>query len=156
MIINFNKNSKFNTQITKYFNKALRVLNITEAVSVDMFFVSKHKIKSINNKFRNKNKVTDVLSFPSALKAHEGNMQVLDWEQAKLMSFDPTTKHIFLGDIMLCMSVAKKQAREYGHGLEREVCYLAVHGLLHLLGYDHLIENEKIIMRKLEEEILKD
>ena len=61
---------------------------------------------------------------------------------------------IFLGDICICKAVAYKHAKEYGNTKIREIVYMAVHGLLHLLGYDHIIENDKKIMRQVEEEIM--
>lgn len=155
MQVKFSKKTKFNDDIAEYFNRAIKVLEIEEEVSVDVTFVTKRKIKRLNNNFRSVNKVTDVLSFPSALEEGKSDMQVLDWEKAKQLSWDPETESVFLGDIIVCMSKAKKQAREFGHGQKREVCYLSVHGLLHLLGYDHMKDDDKKIMRKLEEEILK-
>ncbi len=154
MKVNFNKETKFNNRITEAFNNAERLLKFPFKVGCDISYVSRLKIKKINKKFRNKNKVTDVLSFPNALKPEVENMQVLDWQNARLTAFDPVNNYIFLGDIMISLGVAKKQAKEYGHSLEREVSYLAVHGLLHLLGYDHMIDSEKQIMRELEEKIL--
>jgi probable rRNA maturation factor len=67
---------------------------------------------------------------------------------------NPTTGNIFVGDICICLYRAKQQAKEYGNSIEREVTYLAVHGLLHLLGYDHMIDSDKTIMRKAEEDIM--
>ena len=60
-----------------------------------------------------------------------------------------------LGDIIISAETATRQAEEFGHGLEREIVYLAVHGLLHLLGYDHMVEEDKVIMRAKEEEALR-
>lgn len=155
MQIRFNKKTKFNEDIVNYFKNAKVMLDIKDKISLDVTFVSKRKIKKLNGQFRNIDKVTDVLSFPSALEEGKSDMQVLDWDKAKQVSYDPETESVFLGDIVVCLAKAKKQAREFGHGIKREVCYLSVHGLLHLLGYDHMKENDKKIMRKLEEEILK-
>ena len=67
---------------------------------------------------------------------------------------DPVTKHLMLGDIVICEDVAKANAEEYGHSFEREICYLVVHGFLHLLGYDHMNEEDEKTMFKLQEDIL--
>ena len=67
---------------------------------------------------------------------------------------DPETNSVFLGSIMICTDRAKEQAEEFGHSFEREIYYLAVHGLLHLFGYDHMEETDKAEMREKEEEIL--
>ena len=61
-----------------------------------------------------------------------------------------------LGDIIISVETAQRQAQEYGHGLERELLYLAVHGVLHLLGYDHMVAEDKVVMRKREEEVLRE
>lgn len=156
MQVKFNKKSKFNDNIVTYFDKAVKILKITENLSCDVCFVSKRKIKQTNKNFRNVNKVTDVLSFPTILKPQVSNMQSVDWQYAKQTSFDNESNTIFIGDILISLSKAKKQAKEYGHSLHREVCYLCVHGLLHLLGYDHMVKQDKDVMRLLEEEILKN
>ena len=68
---------------------------------------------------------------------------------------DAPEEHL-LGDIIISAETAQRQGEEFGHGLTREVVYLAVHGLLHLLGYDHMTEEEKVIMRAKEEEALRE
>ena len=94
--------------------------------------------------------VTDVLSFPGA--------GVLAGEIVKIKNYpfdiDPENGGVFMGSIMICVERAKEQAEEYGHSLMREIYYLAVHGLLHLFGYDHEEENDKRLMRDIEELIL--
>ena len=95
-----------------------------------------------SNKYNtNIDEVTDVLSFA-----------MLE-ETIDEPDFFPKDDEM-LGDIIISLETAKKQAKEYGHSVERAICYLAIHGMLHLLGYDHLEEKEKRIMRKKEEEIL--
>ena len=90
---------------------------------------------------------TDVLSFPM-FNLRPGEKPQAEWA-------DPDTDKVLLGDMMISLERAKAQAEEYGHSLEREVCYLAVHSVLHLLGYDHLDEGpEKRKMRQREEAIL--
>ena len=121
----------------------IKFMNQPDELEIAISFVSEEEIKRINSEFRNIDKVTDVLSFPSALEEGKSDMQVLDWDKAKQVSYDPETESVFLGDIVVCLAKAKKQAREFGHGIKREVCYLSVHGLLHLLGYDHMKENDK-------------
>ena len=85
-----------------------------QSLSLNVAFVSIDEITKLNNAYRKKDSPTDVLSFP-----REGNMVCS------------------LGDIVICSSVAARQAKEYGHSLEREIAFLALHGLLHLLGYSH-------------------
>ena len=91
---------------------------------VSLTFVSTREIQELNNMYRKKDSATDVLSFPSS------------------------------GDIIICVEVAGQQAETYGHSLERELAFLAVHGFLHLLGYDHLNTEDESIMKNKQEEIL--
>ncbi len=118
-----------------------------------MLFVDNEEIREINKENRNIDKVTDVLSFP-----------MLDYEEDKVFKdmylnyeFDETFKdgdELVLGDIVLSLERALEQSIEYNHSFEREASYLVVHSVLHLLGYDHMEEDEKKIMRSEEEKIL--
>ncbi|MDD6919844.1 MAG: rRNA maturation RNase YbeY [Eubacteriales bacterium] len=107
-------------------------------VSVSLTLVDEDKIRDINSQFRDTDKVTDVLSFPQY-----SNIQEFEDE-----SF------VLLGDVVICDNVARKQAEEYGHSYEREFIYLFVHSIAHLLGYDHMDEEEKKTMRIFEEKIM--
>ncbi|MDR0850523.1 MAG: rRNA maturation RNase YbeY [Christensenellaceae bacterium] len=120
-------------------------------ISVDINFVDEAEIKKLNKKHRNKDEVTDVLSFP-ALKLVSGTRIN---KKEHLSDINQETKHLHLGDIAVCKTVVKKQAQENGHSEHRELCYLIVHGFLHLLGFDHIRPEEQLIMRGLEEEVLK-
>ncbi|MBQ0005179.1 MAG: rRNA maturation RNase YbeY [Clostridiales bacterium] len=105
--------------------------------------VSAEEIKSINNEYRGIDKVTDVLSFPQ----YETAEQLLDALEDDI--FTP-----MLGDVVLCYDRACEQAQEYGTGIERELVYLTVHSIFHLLGYDHMEEDEKAAMRAREEAVM--
>ena len=72
------------------------------------------------------------------------------------LCINPETNNVVLGDLYICFPQMKKQAKEYGTGIEREFVYLCLHGLLHLLGYDHMTEDDKKVMREKEELILKN
>ncbi|MBQ9792450.1 MAG: rRNA maturation RNase YbeY [Clostridia bacterium] len=120
-------------------------------VQVAISFVDKEEIKQLNKEHRKINNETDVLSFPTLNLKPMERINIKDYRE----DFDPETKHLMLGDIIICEDVAKEHAEEYGHSFEREVCYLIVHGFLHLLGYDHMEEEDKKIMRALEEAVLK-
>lgn len=106
-------------------------------------------IKELNRQYRNIDKATDVLSFP-LLKRTPGQTGEF-WEEQDI---DPQTGEVMLGDIVLSLEAARAQAAEYGHSLEREAAYLCVHSVLHLLGYDHISQEDKRLMRKREEEIM--
>ena len=119
-----------------------------ESLSAELVFLSSEEIKELNYEKRNINAVTDVLSFPS--------LNVKDFIVTKKGAECDIDEHgrIFIGSIAICLERAREQANEYGHSFERELNYLLCHGLLHLLGYDHVDEGDKVIMRAKEEEIL--
>lgn len=114
--------------------------------TVSVNFVKKAQIKALNAKFRDKDAVTDVLSFPNLNKA--AKQKLTDFEAEKVDG------QLFLGDIVICKKRAKQQAKEYGHGKNREICFLALHGFLHLLGYDHIEKADEKLMQKTAEKIL--
>ncbi len=120
-------------------------------VQVDISFVNVEEIKKLNKEFRKIDKETDVLSFPSLNLKPMQSIKIKDYKD----DIDPETKLLMLGDIIICEDIAKEHAKEYNHSFERELCYLVVHGFLHLLGYDHMQEEDKIVMRALEEAVLK-
>lgn len=126
--------------------KAMNVVAELEALSpqteVDITLVDDAAIHELNRTYRGIDRPTDVLSF--ALDEGEEEPEVDDDE----------IEHL-LGDVIISAPTAVRQGEEYGHGLEREMIYLAVHGMLHLLGYDHMEEKDKLIMRKREEEVLR-
>ncbi|MBO4990979.1 MAG: rRNA maturation RNase YbeY [Firmicutes bacterium] len=109
-----------------------------EPVVVSVTFVEPEEIRELNGQYRGKDAVTDVLSFP----------QFDDWDDL------PEEGEIVLGDVVICMDQAARQAEEFGHSLEREVLYLFVHSIYHLLGYDHMEEDEKREMRQKEEDVM--
>lgn len=106
---------------------------------VSLSFVDNVEIRELNKDYRGKDNVTDVLSFPLMERYNDVNEGF----------------PILLGDIVISLEMALKQSKEYGHSLKREVFYLTVHSMLHLLGYDHMKEDEKSIMRGKEKQIMK-
>ncbi len=103
----------------------------------NVILVSEEKIQTLNKKYRGIDRITDVISF--AL------------EDDTTIKLD---KYRMLGDIYICLNKAKSQAIEYNHSFKRELSFLAVHGLLHLLGYDHMTKDEEKIMFDKQEEVL--
>ena len=146
MIVNFNnlRDELLKEKITEIFSIAQKETNTKNNISVNVTIVGKDKIKQMNNEFRKVDKVTDVLSFPllENNELHDGEM--LD-------------ENIFtdLGDIVICKSKAIMQAKEFGHSVEREICFLALHGFLHVLGFDHIEKQDEIVMFNLQDKILK-
>ena len=131
-------------------NAVYKVLKQRVNLYAEICFCGEEEIKKLNAETRNIDRVTDVLSFPAA--------GVTCGEVIKKKNYpfdvDPETGRVCLGSIMICIPRAKEQAAEYGHSEKREFSYLAVHGLLHLFGYDHETEEDKAEMREKEEEIL--
>jgi probable rRNA maturation factor len=128
--------SKELQEVQKLLKYALKYKNINN-VEFNIIIVDNNNIKEINKQYRGKDIPTDVISF--AL------------EDYKTIEFEDIT---ILGDIYISIEKAKEQALEYGHALLRELAFLSIHGLLHLLGYDHMNENEEKIMIELQEAIL--
>lgn len=119
----------------------LQTENFTESAEINISFVDDESIRQINNEFRNIDKSTDVLSFPMG---ENGEYDI-----------NPENGCKMLGDVVISVEHAVFQAELFGHSNEREIGYLTVHSVLHLLGYDHVDEaEEKKIMRAKEEEAL--
>lgn len=134
-------------QLTTVITAALTAQQVDVPCEVNVLVTDDEAIHQINLDMRNVDRPTDVLSFPMfdlAPGEHPGE------EDA-----DPATGLVPLGDMVLSLERARLQAQEFGHSVEREICYLAVHSVLHLLGYDHMDEGEmKAQMRAREETIL--
>lgn len=162
MLINFSKDrgyAQYNDLITKAYEYAIKILKVPcKDVEVNLSYVSGRQIRILNREHRNKDRITDVLSFPNLLEYGVENEQLIADRITKANypnDINLDTNNIMLGDICICKKVVKKQAKEYGNSMEREMVYMAVHGLLHLLGYDHILEEDKSHMREMEEKILK-
>lgn len=109
-------------------------------------FTTPEEIRKINKKYRKIDKATDVLSFPMFEKSE------LD---EKIKNKDFLYEDV-LGDVIISIDKVREQAEEYGHSFERELSYMLVHGFYHLMGYDHIEEEDKKIMRPKEEKILNE
>ncbi len=122
-------------------------------ISVDIRLVGSDAIRKLNLQYREKDKVTDVLSFP-ILDMNDGKLQ------SKLMPYDFSyiegKKYLPVGDVVICPERARKQALEYGHSMEREMVFLAVHSLLHLMGFDHENGKDEELMFSKQEEIMTE
>ena len=140
------------SRIEQVINKSLDICDVPYEVEISLTIVSKEEIQSINKAHREMDKPTDVLSFPQIDPVSPGK---IDWENLDTnycMNFD--TDEIILGDIILCSDIAKEQAIAFNNSLEREVCFLVPHSMLHLLGFDHISEPEEEEMINLQKHIL--
>lgn len=121
--------------------------------SVELIFTTEEAIQEMNQEHRQINRVTDVLSFPMVDYDTPGDFSRLDEDDSD-MCFDPDSGELMLGDIVLCIPRVLDQAREYGHSRKREYAFLIAHSMLHLLGYDHMTEDEASEMEKRQTEVL--
>lgn len=121
---------------------------------VSVIFVDNENIKDINRENRNVDKVTDVLSFPM-LEYVDHKVFKEIYLNYRFPEYDMNDGNLVLGDIVISFEKCEEQSREFEHSFFREICYLIVHSMLHLLGYDHMEDNDKKIMRRREENILE-
>lgn len=144
------KNLCLRNKIKKLFCEALEIKQQNcnqikdKNFEVSLRFSSEEEIKEINKEYRGVDKKTDVLSFP-----------IIDFNNDEDLESELSQNELMLGDIIICKQVAKSQAKEYQHSLKREICFLALHGFLHLLGYDHIEENDEIEMQAIAKLILE-
>lgn len=120
-------------------------------IEMSLSIVSPEEIKQLNAQFRGINAVTDVLSFPTV---DNPERKILDKTIFPKDEINPKTGKINLGDVIICLERAQQQAEEYGHSLKRELCFLSLHGLLHLLGYDHILPIDEQQMNGIQKQIL--
>ena len=131
--------------ISKAVKEALKQEEFEYFAEISVSFIDNEAIHGLNLQYREKDKPTDVLSFPI-------------WEKDELEDGSAFDGHaVTLGDIIISAEQAKTQSEEYGHSLEREICFLAVHSVLHLLGYDHETseEDERYMKQKQEDVLIK-
>ena len=118
---------------------------------VSITLTGPEEIRTLNREYRGLDRETDVLSFPMLEYASPGDFSALDDTD-----LNPETGEAVLGDIVLNVAAVKRQAREYGHTQTRELAFLTAHSMLHLLGYDHMEEEERIQMEARQKAILDD
>lgn len=122
--------------IKRYYKKTLEVLNVKEDKEVSLIICGNKRIHTINREYRNIDRPTDVISF------------------AEIDADDEFGDHSYLGDIFINVDRVKSQAKDYGHSEKREFCFLFVHGMLHLFGYDHMNEKDEKVMFPLQDKIV--
>lgn len=140
-IVNYNKEMQH--LITNVVNNTAKLGRLPKNTEVSILIVDNSYIQELNFIYRSQNKPTDVLSF----SMNETN----DIEP----NYDEVGEVNLLGDIIISLEQALVQSKEYGHSLERELGFLVAHGMLHLLGYDHETEEERMVMHSLEEKVMQ-
>lgn len=133
---NYPIEASYEDTMKKIASLALRKEGLEDHYEVGLTYVLKEEIKDLNCEYRNIDKVTDVLSFP--------------------LIEDFSSDETLLGDVVISYEVAEEQAKDYGHSLEREIMFLFTHSILHLLGYDHIEDEDRVIMEERQREILDE
>ncbi|RLQ98183.1 rRNA maturation RNase YbeY [Falsibacillus albus] len=128
--------------VQRLLNFAAESEKVESESELSVTFVDNDRIKEINKEYRNKDSATDVISFAME-EMGEGELSIVGADLPRI-----------LGDIIISVSKAREQAEEYGHSYQRELGFLALHGFLHLLGYDHMNESDEKIMFGRQKEIL--
>ena len=140
------EDKKYEEIVKKVLGKCFEEEKISNSnLEITIILTNPKNIQEINKQYRNIDKPTDVLSFPMFEKYEIE-------EKIKQKNFEHED---ILGDIIISVEKVEEQAKEYGHSFERELSYMIVHGFYHLLGYDHIEENDKKEMREKEEKILE-
>lgn len=137
IINNYDKEIKELDILQGYVDFVVKEENLENCL-FNIILINNEEIKKINSKYRNIDRETDVITF--ALEDNEDNVKGMEFR--------------VLGDIYISIDKTCEQAKLYGHSVKRELCFLATHGILHLLGYDHMNEEEEKIMFKRQEELL--
>ena len=143
--LDIEENEKYEEIIDKVIKKCFEIENLLNSnLYVSITLTNPQNIQELNKQYRNIDKETDVLSFPMFEK-HEIEEKI---EKQDFQHYD------VLGDMVISIPRVEGQAIEYGHSFERELAYMVVHSFYHLMGYDHIEESDKIIMRPKEEFVL--
>lgn len=144
--LDLEENQKYDEIIKKVVKQCFKEENMENSkLYISITLTNPEHIHEINKQYRNVDRATDVLSFPMFEKEEIDN---------KIAQKDFEHEDV-LGDIVISIEQVEKQAKEYGHSFEREFAYMLVHGFYHLMGYDHIKEEDKVIMRPKEEKVLE-
>ena len=136
----------------KVINAALDYVACPYETEVNLLLTMNDEIQEMNKNFRSIDRPTDVLSFPMIDYEEAGNF---DFLEDVMDAFHPESGELMLGDIVISKEKVISQAEEYGHSIEREYAFLIAHSMLHLFGYDHMEDDERIIMEQKQREILE-
>lgn len=132
---------RYKKDFDEVLNRACKVLNRKQDWSLSVIYVTPEQIHEINREYRGVDRATDVISF--AMQDDMSNVLIEE------DSFE-------LGDIFINVEAIRQQAKAYGHSIRREACFLFCHGLLHLMGYDHMTKEDEVVMFGLQDEILDE
>ncbi len=136
----------------KVIESAIDYVNCPYETEVNLLLTINEEIQEMNQNFREIDRATDVLSFPMVEYEQPGDFSFLD---GTMEFFNPESGELVLGDIVISKEKVISQAEEYGHSFEREYAFLIAHSMLHLFGYDHMEEDERVVMEEKQREILE-
>ncbi len=151
-MIEFNSkvDEKIMQNLTRVYRAVADFAHLPKRIKVNLSFVDEKTIRRLNKDTRNIDKVTDVLTYPYVELKPKEKLKLSDYK----LEIDPDDNRLLIGDIYICTKRAEEQSKEYGHSLNREMCFLFCHGLLHILGYDHIEKEDEEVMTKFQNEIL--
>lgn len=134
------------------FNLIQTKFSLPKNIKVNVNFVNEAEIQQLNKTTRNIDKVTDVLTYPYIDLKVGQTLNIKDY----VFDIDPSNNLLTIGDIYICVARAEQQANEFGHSFKREICFLFCHGMLHILGYDHIKKDEEQQMIEMQNTILNE
>ena len=140
-------------EATDIINFVLDYVKCPWECEINLTITDNNGIHELNKEFRQIDRPTDVLSFPMTDFETPADFDSLDSDDV-CDCFNPDTGELMLGDIVISAEKVLEQAKEYGHSVRREFCFLIVHSMLHLIGYDHIEEDDRVVMEALQKEIL--
>ncbi len=151
-MIEFNTkiDEKIMQNLTKVYDAVVDFAHFPKKIKVNLSFVDEKTIRKLNKDTRNIDKVTDVLTYPYIELKPKEKLKLSDYK----LDIDPDDNRLLIGDIYICTKRANEQSVEYGHSLNREICFLFCHGMLHILGYDHIKKEDEEVMTRLQSGIL--
>ena len=143
---------EYRSLIENVVKTALESEGFPDQVQISVTLTDEEHIKEINKNFRNIDSPTDVLSFP--MLEFDGDGYGYEHVDSNSVDYDIDTDELLMGDIVLCIHRVFSQAEEYGHSTQREFAFLLVHSMLHLSGYDHIDENDTLVMEDRQRQIM--
>ena len=131
----------------------LEAENCPYVCTINLLITDNQGIREFNKNFRNLDKETDVLSFPNLDFEEPSDFSKVEEKEADY--FDPDSGELILGDVIISADKVREQAKAYAHEEKREFAFLVAHSMLHLCGYDHMVDEERLVMEEKQEKILQ-
>lgn len=145
----------YDTVVEQVICRSVEMEKCPYGCEVNVTITDNEGIRNLNREFRELDVPTDVLSFPMVEYREPADFSALEEDDVIAGNFNPETGELLLGDIVISLERAREQAEEYGHSLKREICFLVAHSMLHLFGYDHREDAERLQMEEKQEQILQ-